>query len=164
MYLIGFRASIADEKEIHHWICVLVPSHTARPVDGLLFFISSSGVPRHWTTSVNNGDTVDISMRMSCMKLSQRFSLSLPIVILATIFFRTVLRFRYFLSFASAAWSSVRNSWMMQTLVFILHVLTTTGGRPHLDFSALEEFRILTMLTTHPCPREAMLFPEEPVA
>jgi hypothetical protein len=40
--------------------------------------------------------------------------------------------------------------------------LTTTGRRPHLDFSALEEFGILTRLTTHPCLGEAMPFPQDP--
>jgi len=38
------------------------------------------------------------------------YELSFPMVMFATIFFSTVLRLTNFLSFASAAWRSARNS------------------------------------------------------
>jgi hypothetical protein len=72
------------------------------------------------------------------------YSLSLPIVMFATIFFKTVFRFWYFLSFASAACSSARNSYMIKFVTEFNRLRV-----PHLDLSALEEFGILTVLRGH---------------
>ena len=76
----------------------------------LLFLISSNGVPKHWTTSVNKGDTEDVYNWAHILRRNWCYQLSLPNVILATIFFNTVFLFTYFLSFVSAARRSARNS------------------------------------------------------
>ena len=56
LYLLWTWTSITHEKEINHW-------HDQINMDLViwrsLFLISSNGVPRHWTTSVNNGDTLE---------------------------------------------------------------------------------------------------------
>ena len=76
----------------------------------LLFLISSKGVPKHWTTSVNKGDTEDVYNWAYILRRNWCYQLSFPRVILATIFFNTIFRFTNFLSFVSAAWRSARNS------------------------------------------------------
>ena len=76
----------------------------------LLFLISSKGVPKHWTTSVNKGDTEDVYNWAHILRRNWCYQLSFPRVILATIFFNTIFRFTNFLSFVSAAWRSARNS------------------------------------------------------
>lgn len=64
---------------------------------------------RHWITSLNNGDTGDTRVQTGTMIVDPDV-LSLPMVMLATIFLRTVFRLVNFLSFDSAACSSARNS------------------------------------------------------
>ena len=76
----------------------------------LLFLISSNGVPKHWTTSVNKGDTEDVYNWAHILRRNWCYQLSLPSVILATIFFNTIFLFTNFLSFVSAARRSARNS------------------------------------------------------
>ena len=72
MDLIGFRPTIADEKEIHHWIPHISPTWPIRARNAYpLFFISSNGVPRHCTTSVNNGDTNTYQHRFQWIRRKQ---------------------------------------------------------------------------------------------
>ena len=66
---------------------------------------------RHWITSLNNGDTDDTS-RQAAPRIDDCDALSLPMVMLATIFLRTVLRLVNFLSLDSAACNSARNSYV----------------------------------------------------
>jgi len=106
--------SIIDEKEVNHW-GDSPDGHTREVIEhaDILFLISSKGVPRHCTTSVNRGDTANrfpVSTT-NAPAASQQHALSFPIVMFATIFFNTVFRFVNFLSFVSAACSSWRNSW-----------------------------------------------------
>ena len=51
--------SIIDEKEVNHW-AGSPDGHRREVIEyaDILFLISSKGVPRHCTTSVNRGDTV----------------------------------------------------------------------------------------------------------
>ena len=52
---------IIDEKEVDHWRNGLDWVHEKRIEHAdALFLISSNGVPRHCTTSVNRGDTASI--------------------------------------------------------------------------------------------------------
>ena len=62
---------------------------------------------------MNKGDTerAEMSLGQVRTQILDGDGLSLPMVIFATIFFSTVLRFVYFLSFVSAACSSARNSY-----------------------------------------------------
>jgi len=62
MDLIRFRPTIAHEKEVNHWDWQISNTGTIRFRNVYsLFFISSNGVPKHWTTSVNNEDTAVVA-------------------------------------------------------------------------------------------------------
>lgn len=79
--------------------------------------------------------------------------LSLPIVMFATIFLRTVLRFWNFLSFASAAWSSTRNSWVKAAL----RRSSTPINLTYLDLATLKELGILSRLSGHARPNKRLV-------
>lgn len=68
-------------------------------------------------------------------------------VIFATIFFNTVLRFVNFLSFDSAAWSSARNSY--GACEDLVESIVGVTRHSHLNLASLEELGILTRLTSH---------------
>ena len=70
--------------------------------------------------------------------------LSFPIVIFATIFFKTVFLFVYFLSLLSAASNSARNSCRFASTNQQRHA-GDKYGVTHLDLPPLEEFGILAL-------------------
>jgi len=70
--------------------------------------------------------------------------LSLPMVIFATIFFKTVFLFVYFLSLLSAASSSARNSCGIAKANQQRHE-SDKYGVTHLNFPSLEELSILSL-------------------
>ena len=142
-------SSIIDEKEVNHW-GDSPDGHTREVIEhaDILFLISSKGVPRHCTTSVNRGDTANrfpVSTT-NAPAASQQHALSFPIVMFATIFFNTVFRFVNFLSFVSAACSSWRNSWT-HTVSFRCRK-ETHRLYAHLNLSALEELCILAHISS----------------
>lgn len=59
MNLVWFGSTIVDEKQVNHWVesCNSIACIMLDVSVDLLFLISSNGVPRHWTTSINKGDT-----------------------------------------------------------------------------------------------------------
>ena len=100
---------------------------------------------------MKSGDTVRGGLITSLTSLRQlQHALSFPIVIFATIFFSTVFRFVNFLSLASAACNSARNSCVLR-----VHPRAPgSDGRhivviAHLDLAPREELGILAALAAH---------------
>lgn len=150
MDLLRLRPPITDEKQVYHCGPESASTHGGKSKDDSLFLISSKGMPRHWTTSVNSGDTGTTGTAMghspSAAESGKAHGLSFPIVIFATIFFSTVFLFTNFLSLDSAACSSARNSCTARP---VGNHHAAAGQTTHLDLASLEELGILAGLRRH---------------
>lgn len=105
--LIWLPSTIADEVEIDHCLVLGLHQEARRTNIDLLFLISRTWMGMYRMMSGKSGDTtIWIQCEIIRVVSLPVDSLSLPIVMLATIFLRTVLRLTNFLSLVDSASSN----------------------------------------------------------